>query len=319
MRQIASQDITGAIGNALVFNTPGFTILANNLSVLDYGGTPPGVLTINVSGVAVDGGATGGGGFEAAGHDFAAFDFRCTGAPLNAKIWNDYVDVNGTLNFTAASDDWSANNSWMNVTRSSATPTSIAFTFNGAQQLDFGVTNPGAGWTIPTNSGLWFGQNGSPPGTGDGVDIGNDGAGLLFVAGPFDVSGTGTKPGGVDIYNAGYIGPNWEIGTATWSVTTNVFTVGTQKHGTGITRNMEFIIGNVRQMDYGITHAGMWTFPAAGLLMTGSTVTGLPAAGNIGRRGFVTDANATTFGTIVAAGGANKVPVYDDGTNWRIG
>ena len=50
------------------------------------------------------------------------------------------------------------------------------------------------------------------------------------------------------------------------------------------------------------------------------TVSGLPAAtGLAGYRGFVTDANATTFASIVAGGGANGVPVYCDGTNWRIG
>ena len=36
-------------------------------------------------------------------------------------------------------------------------------------------------------------------------------------------------------------------------------------------------------------------------------------------RAFVTDANATTFNSIVAGGGANFVPVFCDGTNWRIG
>jgi hypothetical protein len=49
------------------------------------------------------------------------------------------------------------------------------------------------------------------------------------------------------------------------------------------------------------------------------TVATLPAAGHAGARNFVTDATVTTFGTIVAGGSANKVPVYDDGTNWRIG
>jgi hypothetical protein len=34
---------------------------------------------------------------------------------------------------------------------------------------------------------------------------------------------------------------------------------------------------------------------------------------------FVTDANATTFATTVAAGGANNVPVVCNGTNWIIG
>jgi hypothetical protein len=51
------------------------------------------------------------------------------------------------------------------------------------------------------------------------------------------------------------------------------------------------------------------------------TVATLPAAGTVGAgtRAQVTDANATTFHSIVAAGGANSVPVFSDGTNWRIG
>jgi len=52
---------------------------------------------------------------------------------------------------------------------------------------------------------------------------------------------------------------------------------------------------------------------------TAVTVANLPAAGTVGRLAFVTDANATTFASVVAGGGANKLPVYDDGTNWRIG
>lgn len=50
------------------------------------------------------------------------------------------------------------------------------------------------------------------------------------------------------------------------------------------------------------------------------TVAELPAATvGAGVKAFVTDANATTFASIVAGGGANGVPVYSDGTNWRIG
>ena len=50
-------------------------------------------------------------------------------------------------------------------------------------------------------------------------------------------------------------------------------------------------------------------------------VTSLPSASSVGAgsRAFVTDANATTFASIVANGGSNGVPVYSDGTNWRIG
>lgn len=50
-------------------------------------------------------------------------------------------------------------------------------------------------------------------------------------------------------------------------------------------------------------------------------VAGLPSAASagVGARGFVIDATAATFASTVAGGGANKVPVYSDGTNWKIG
>lgn len=51
------------------------------------------------------------------------------------------------------------------------------------------------------------------------------------------------------------------------------------------------------------------------------TVATLPSAttAGVGARAFVSDATATTFASIVAGTGANKVPVYSDGTDWRIG
>lgn len=51
------------------------------------------------------------------------------------------------------------------------------------------------------------------------------------------------------------------------------------------------------------------------------TVATLPAAATAGQgaSAFVSDANATTFASTVAGGGANFVPVYSDGANWKIG
>ena len=51
------------------------------------------------------------------------------------------------------------------------------------------------------------------------------------------------------------------------------------------------------------------------------TVSKLPSAASTGAgvRTFVSDATATTFASIVAGGGSNAVPIYSDGTNWRIG
>jgi len=51
------------------------------------------------------------------------------------------------------------------------------------------------------------------------------------------------------------------------------------------------------------------------------TVANLPSAAiaGVGARAFVTDSSVSTFGTTVAAGGSTKVPVYSDGTNWKVG
>jgi hypothetical protein len=50
------------------------------------------------------------------------------------------------------------------------------------------------------------------------------------------------------------------------------------------------------------------------------TVATLPVAADFPyARVFVSDATASTFYSVVAGGGTTKVPVWSDGTNWRIG
>ena len=51
------------------------------------------------------------------------------------------------------------------------------------------------------------------------------------------------------------------------------------------------------------------------------TVGTLPSASasGAGARAFVSDANSTTFASTVAGGGSNVVPVYSNGTVWKIG
>ena len=55
--------------------------------------------------------------------------------------------------------------------------------------------------------------------------------------------------------------------------------------------------------------------------LTNYTVATLPSAVTSGKgaRSFVTDALAPTFGATVATGGTVAVPVYSDGTNWKVG
>ena len=51
------------------------------------------------------------------------------------------------------------------------------------------------------------------------------------------------------------------------------------------------------------------------------TVADLPSAADsgVGARSFVTNSLAPTFGATVVTGGAVAVPVYSDGTNWKVG
>lgn len=47
----------------------------------------------------------------------------------------------------------------------------------------------------------------------------------------------------------------------------------------------------------------------------------LPGASTLGAgaRAFVIDSSVSTFGTTVVGGGSTKVPVYSDGTDWKVG
>jgi hypothetical protein len=75
-----------------------------------------------------------------------------------------------------------------------------------------------------------------------------------------------------------------------------------------------------------VTAYGNWTFNTPISVASGGTGTGvaytvatLPAAGTQGRRAWVTDALAPTFGAAVVGGGAVVIPVFDNGTAWIVG
>jgi hypothetical protein len=49
------------------------------------------------------------------------------------------------------------------------------------------------------------------------------------------------------------------------------------------------------------------------------TFANLPASPTEGQRALITDCNSTTFLAAAAGGGANIVPVFYNGTAWKIG
>jgi hypothetical protein len=66
---------------------------------------------------------------------------------------------------------------------------------------------------------------------------------------------------------------------------------------------------------------GIWLSPLAKTTVYSVAGTALPSAVTMGQgaRAFVSDATVATFATAYTGGGVNKVPVYSDGTVWRIG
>ena len=114
-----------------------------------------------------------------------------------------------------------------------------------------------------------------------------------------DVTGTPAGAGGDVQFNTG--GAFDAEAAFTYDKATNTLTVGTVSAAASVTAT---------------------TFVTAGTyLKTTATVVGslvAAATAGAGALAFVTDANATTARSTVAAGGANKVLVMSDGTNWLI-
>lgn len=64
------------------------------------------------------------------------------------------------------------------------------------------------------------------------------------------------------------------------------------------------------------------TFEVSSYVKTAATtVASLPSAATAGAgaRAMVTDSNTATFNATVAGGGANIVPVFSNGTDWKVG
>lgn len=81
------------------------------------------------------------------------------------------------------------------------------------------------------------------------------------------------------------------------------------------------VLQNATQAIWAIAYAlqNSFIFGQASITVGVSTVAGLPSSPTQGMRRMVTDANSSTFNAAVAGGGANIVPVFYNGTAWRVG
>lgn len=118
-----------------------------------------------------------------------------------------------------------------------------------------------------------------------------------------------------------FVGNNTGRGITTGTGNT-VLGTGVTGLATGLTNNI--IISNGTGAIKAQHDGTNWTFTASASIFTGTVrlkgyiVATLPT-GTQGDLAFVTDANATTYNSIVAGGGSNVVKVFYNGTNWVIG
>ena len=118
------------------------------------------------------------------------------------------------------------------------------------------------------------------------------------------------------------------IGTATFNLapkikgsSTGVTTLETaNSSATNYTATLPANTGTIAETNLAQTFTAIQTFDTT-IKLKGYTVAGLTAAhpcnaGAEGSMAYVTDADGPTYNTTVAGGGAVKVPVFCDGTNW---
>ena len=76
-------------------------------------------------------------------------------------------------------------------------------------------------------------------------------------------------------------------------------------------------LNNILRLYFNQTQATLGQLAAT----TNYLVADLPSAidSGSGARAFVSDATTPTFGNVVVGGGAVKIPVCSDGTDWRVG
>jgi hypothetical protein len=133
----------------------------------------------------------------------------------------------------------------------------------------------------------------------------NDGAGGLKFSGK---NSTGINQTVASIF-AIYKGPASDLADATMK-------------SQGI---LYFIVGDgtasATPVNASLDQYGLFTAPVLSTTVYSAAGTAIPSAVSrgVGARAFVSDATVATFATAYTSGGSNKVPVYSDGTVWRIG
>jgi hypothetical protein len=191
-----------------------------------------------------------------------------------------------------------------------------------------------SGLEVPAASTLGWSATSNATGAMD-VILNRDAANTLALR-------NGVSAQAFNVYNTFTDASNYETGFANWTQSANVFTFGTKFAGTGVTRPVQLMVGGTNLINWATSGHMLWNTDnsfdvgasgasrprnvfVGGYVQTGlTTIASLPAASTAlnGARFMVSDSSVVAsgnFGANVTGTGANVVPVFCDGTNWKIG
>jgi len=175
----------------------------------------------------------------------------------------------------------------------------------GTNSLDYGVTFSGSNWTVPANTSFNFG------GVSDAIGIGNDGPCELYV------SGTNTIGAEVHVYQPTSIVYEW--GTFGWQVTSNVLVIGTMYNGTGVSRNMQFVIGGVNQATFSSTGAQLLNAPTSTTPVTTDNSTKIATTAYVKAQGYLTGNQTITLSGDISGSGTTAISTTLATVNSNVG
>jgi hypothetical protein len=244
--------------------------------------------------------------------DFFTFSWSAGGKPSsNLTVTSLSVGANGTTN-PALKVDGSAPSAATGITvtgRAAASGASISVNSSGTNE-NLTVDAKGSG-TI-TLGGTSTGNITLTRATSASSTLavtGKAGVGGAALTSQFNISNNSVSSDSIRFIDGAASGKAWLMGPGSGHGTTAL---------TIAYNASDSILGPVVQTDGSLIIGGT-TATGNGTLGTKVYTVGTLPTGAKGARSFVSDANSTTFATSAVGGGSNNVPVYHDGSGWRIG
>ena len=297
---VSNANYANFAGSALTADTAIYATNAGNANIANVANAVAGA---NVTGIVANA------NFASYSNNANFSTYTTTANGLNADISN--VHISGGSNGYVLQTNGSGNLNWVNII-----PSKIA---NGNSNVNIPVANSNIVMTVNGFTGATI--------AGEGVYAPTLHSTVATGVPPIVVNSTTLVP------NL-YVGSSVNAGSANTAQTVianaqpNITSVGVLSNltiggadGLTVTNTINGGAANIASLTVNNQQTTANRFSANLVTTNGSTYANLPISAylGIGSRAVITNANTTTFNSLVSGGGSNIVPVFYDGTNWRVG